>query len=291
VDVIPLARDFRYVKTRSEMDELPRPVEEIKDLYASVIHQVALRTMWECFAVTGAEDVVDTVVFNGIVPALNRATGQAEELHLISAPASRTDFSKLVLDQLEPEACLEYLKAILSPRPYDLEPVIEFQQAKYRFVRGRPRRTRSRPMRRGASSRRSSMASGSPTSTPGWPSTPSCWRGRSRSERVPPGPPGAVQLGHVRRPGRSLGLDGPPCCRRCAGQAAAWSPRPRWRTSRSRCPGAMKTASAAMSERLERNKLSSGRIWVVKTEMMAALRSGWHRIQCVWCGWSRCHGG
>ena len=65
MDVIPLARDFRYVKSRSEIDELPWPVKEIKDLYASVIHQVALRTMWECFSVTGAEDVVDTVVFQG----------------------------------------------------------------------------------------------------------------------------------------------------------------------------------------------------------------------------------
>jgi restriction system protein len=137
VTVIPTARDFRYVKTRREIDELARPVTETKELYASVIHQVALRTMWECFAVTVAEDVVDTVVFNGIVPATNRATGQAEELHLISAPASRTDFSELVLDQLDPAACLKHLKAILSPHPYDLEPVepvIEFQKAKYRFA-------------------------------------------------------------------------------------------------------------------------------------------------------------
>jgi restriction system protein len=97
VEVIPTARDFRYVKTRRQIDELARPVKETKELYASVIHQVALRTMWECFAVTVAEEVVDTVVFNGIVPATNRATGQAEELHLISAPASRTDFSTLEL--------------------------------------------------------------------------------------------------------------------------------------------------------------------------------------------------
>ena len=137
VEVIPTARDFRYVKTRTQIDELARPVKETKELYASVIHQVALRTMWECFAVTVAEDVVDTVVFNGIVPATNRATGQAEELHLISAPASRTDFSTLVLDQLDPAACLKHLKAILSPHPFDLEPVepvIEFQKAKYRFA-------------------------------------------------------------------------------------------------------------------------------------------------------------
>jgi restriction system protein len=137
VEVIPTARGFRYVKTRHEIDELARPLKEIKELYASVINQVALRTMWECFAVTTAEEVVDAVVFNGIVPATNRATGQPEELHLISAPASRIAFSGLVLDQLDPAACLKHLKAIVSPHPYDVEPVepvIEFQKAKYRFA-------------------------------------------------------------------------------------------------------------------------------------------------------------
>jgi restriction system protein len=137
VEVIPTERDFRYVKARREIDELPRPAKEIKDLYASVIHQVALRTMWECFAVPEGRDIVDAVVFNGIVPATNRATGQPEELHLISAPASRDTFAGLVLDQLDPASCLKHLKAIVSPHPYDLEavePVIEFQQAKYRFA-------------------------------------------------------------------------------------------------------------------------------------------------------------
>jgi hypothetical protein len=42
--------------------------------------------MWECFSITVGE-IVDTVVFNGMVAATSRATRQAEELHLISAPA------------------------------------------------------------------------------------------------------------------------------------------------------------------------------------------------------------
>ena len=74
---------------------------------------------------------MDAVVFNGIVPATNRATGQAEELHLVSAPASRDTFAGLVLDQLDPGSCLKHLKAIVSPHPYDLEPVepvIEFSR-------------------------------------------------------------------------------------------------------------------------------------------------------------------
>ncbi len=133
-EVIPPERDFQYVKTRREIDQLPRPSREVKDLYASVVHQVALRTMWECFAVPGSRDVVDAVVFNGIVPATNRATGQAEEVHLVSAPANRDTFAGLVLDRLDPESCLKHLKAIVSPHPYDLEPVepvIQFEQAKY----------------------------------------------------------------------------------------------------------------------------------------------------------------
>jgi restriction system protein len=137
VEVIPTERGFRYVKARREIDELARPPKEIKDLYASVIYQVALRTMWECFAVPEGRDVVDAVVFNGVVPATNRATGQPEELHLISAPASRDTFAGLVLDQVDPAICLKHLKAIVSPHPYDLEavePVIEFEQAKYRFA-------------------------------------------------------------------------------------------------------------------------------------------------------------
>jgi restriction system protein len=135
--VIPAVRDFRYVKARGEIVQSPRPEREIKQLYASVVHQVALRTMWECFSVAEGHDIVDSVVFNGIVPGVNRATGKPEEVHLVSAPADRETFGALVLDQLDPEACLKYLKAIVSPHPYDLEavePVIEFAQAKYRFA-------------------------------------------------------------------------------------------------------------------------------------------------------------
>lgn len=39
-----------------------------------------------------------------------------------------------MLDQLDPASCLRHLKAIVSPHPYDLERVIEFEQAKYRFA-------------------------------------------------------------------------------------------------------------------------------------------------------------
>ena len=81
-----------------------------------MIYQVALRTM-ECFAAADAHEVLDTVVFNGIVPATNRATGQSEELHLVSAPAEQGHVLRVGPRQLDPAACLKYLKAVVSPHP------------------------------------------------------------------------------------------------------------------------------------------------------------------------------
>jgi restriction system protein len=136
-DLVPAIRDFRYVKARGEIVEITRPAREVKELYATVVHQMALRSMWECFAVPAGSDVIDTVVFNGIVEGINRATGHPAELHLVSASASREEFSGLILDQLDPAECLRHLKAVVSPHPYDLvavEPVIEFEKAKYRFA-------------------------------------------------------------------------------------------------------------------------------------------------------------
>ncbi|MBV8539268.1 MAG: restriction endonuclease [Pseudonocardiales bacterium] len=135
-EVVPLARGYRYVKTRQEIDPLPRPVKEIKELYATVIAQLALRTMRECFAVP-VIDVVDSVVFSGHVKARDRATGREIEPCVISVGARREVFDELVLDELDAAACLTHLKAIMSPHPYDLapvEPLIKFEYAKYRFA-------------------------------------------------------------------------------------------------------------------------------------------------------------
>jgi restriction system protein len=136
VEVIPAAKGYRYVKTRKEIDELPRPAKEIKELYSSVIAQLALRTMRECFVVP-AVDIVDSVVFNGHVRARDRATGREVKPCIISVGARREVFDELVLGELDATACLKYLKAIMSPHPYDLvpvEPLIEFDYAKYRFA-------------------------------------------------------------------------------------------------------------------------------------------------------------
>lgn len=135
-DVIPRVRGYKYIKTRKEIDELARAEKDVRALYKSVISQVVLRTMRECFAVR-AKQMVDSVIVNGMVDGREAATGKQVRRCVLSVGASRADFEDLVLEHLDPAACLKRLRAIMSPHPDDLEavePLVEFDKAKYRFT-------------------------------------------------------------------------------------------------------------------------------------------------------------
>ncbi|QIB42818.1 restriction endonuclease [Streptomyces aureoverticillatus] len=137
-DVVPAARAYRYVKARDEITPVPRPEKERKELYASVLAQTALRTVYELFA-SDTEGVVQSVALNGHVATIDRATGRNVHPCLITLQADRAEFSQLVLTQVDPRACLKRLRSLISPNPYELEPVrplVTFDLSKFRLMDG-----------------------------------------------------------------------------------------------------------------------------------------------------------
>lgn len=135
-DIVPTARGYTYTKSRDETKVLPRPEKERKELYASVLAQCALRTVHEIFA-SDRDKVIDGVVLNGRVTTIDRATGREVSPCLITLSTDREQFGKLLLSQVDPAACLKHLNALVSPNPYELEPVrpiIEFDLTKYRLM-------------------------------------------------------------------------------------------------------------------------------------------------------------
>ena len=109
---------------------------EVRQRYKRLIACVALRTLHEIFTATPPE-VVEAVVFNGRLKHHDRATGKPERPHLLSVSAERSVFEDLVLDAVEPAACLTRLNALVSPNPYDLEavePFIAFDLKRFRFT-------------------------------------------------------------------------------------------------------------------------------------------------------------
>ncbi|WP_237285525.1 restriction endonuclease [Streptomyces niveus] len=135
-DVVPAARAYRYVKTRDEITPVPRPEKERKELYASVLAQTALRTVHELFN-SDTEGVVQSIALNGHVATIDRATGRNVHPCLITLQADRAEFSQLVLTQVDPRACLKRLRSLISPNPYELEPVrplVTFDLSKFRLM-------------------------------------------------------------------------------------------------------------------------------------------------------------
>jgi restriction system protein len=138
--MIPAERDYKYVQTRDEIDKVARPVKEIKDRYARLIAQVALRTLHEVFAGDPA-GIIEVASFNGHVSTTDPATGRPIRPCLISVSAEKKLFSTFVLADVDPIACLKNLNALVSKHPYDLEavrPVVNFEAllSQYKFVEG-----------------------------------------------------------------------------------------------------------------------------------------------------------
>jgi restriction system protein len=101
---------------------------------------VALRTIHEVF-LADAFLIVDTVTFIGLVSTVDKATGQPIRPSLLSVSVDREKFSELVLADVDPATCLRHLNALVSPHPYDLEPVtpiVDFEALleQYKFVEG-----------------------------------------------------------------------------------------------------------------------------------------------------------
>ena len=120
--VIPPEQEYRIVK--GTILPVPRKAAEVRHLYAQLLARVALRTVAEAFALTPPA-LVDSVVLNGRVTAVDHATGQTVHPHLLSVRFGRARFEELNLDtpELDAELCLRRNNALISPHPYDLVPI------------------------------------------------------------------------------------------------------------------------------------------------------------------------
>jgi restriction system protein len=136
VAVVPAVKAYRYVKQSDSIAESARPQAQIKALYASVVAQVAIRTIRELLTSDKAGHI-DTVVFNGHVDTTDPGSGLRIHPCLVTVRTTRETFSQLDLTHVEPLACLKHLSAGVSKSPAELvpvRPVVEFNMVDPRFV-------------------------------------------------------------------------------------------------------------------------------------------------------------
>jgi restriction system protein len=135
-EVVPTVKAYRYIKASGTIAESARPQSQIKALYASVVAQIAIRTLYELFR-SDQGGHIDTVVFNGVVDTYDPGSGRRIRPCLVTVRITRQSFSELDLSRIEPLACLKYLSAGVSKSPTELlpvRPVLEFNMVDPRFV-------------------------------------------------------------------------------------------------------------------------------------------------------------
>lgn len=107
---IPNAKELKFVKTAKEIREVPFKKGEFEPFYDSVISQIALRTLHEVFE-SVYTDAIDTIIFNGMTSATNKATGQTVEPYILSILTNRVQFEAINLSKVDPIPCLSALEA------------------------------------------------------------------------------------------------------------------------------------------------------------------------------------
>jgi restriction system protein len=113
-EAVPAVRAYRYVKTRDAIDPVPRSENEITQAHERLVASVALRALHELFAALPA-DLVQSIALTGWVATTDRATGTPVRPRLIDLRADRATFAPLVLDAVDPVACLSHLAAQAPP--------------------------------------------------------------------------------------------------------------------------------------------------------------------------------
>jgi restriction system protein len=133
---VPDTKRLKYMPTRDEISRTARPPRELSQLYGKVIAQFCLLAIR---ALLNADDRLRQVSLNGRVRHVNRQTGHEGRPHIISVLVDRENFSTLVLDRVQPDECLKYLRALVSPHPFELvpvEPLVDFDKSRLAFVEG-----------------------------------------------------------------------------------------------------------------------------------------------------------
>jgi hypothetical protein len=135
-DVVPSVDEYKFMPTTNLVEPIPFSKRKINNIYMSLLARIILRTMAEAFDAAPIK-LIDAIVLNGYVSGTESTTGKQIRPVLVSLMATRSVFSELVLDKLDPASCLRHLNALVSPNPYDMEavrPIVKFDLPKANFV-------------------------------------------------------------------------------------------------------------------------------------------------------------
>ncbi len=135
---LPTVKEVKYVATRSEFQKVPVSDAWTKKTYDEMLYQISLRTLYEIFQSDDANALI-SVVFNGWVRSIDKATGEEVHACVMSLEARKDEFLAINLANVDPKACFKRLKGVAASKLVELSPVkplVSINREDKRFVEG-----------------------------------------------------------------------------------------------------------------------------------------------------------
>jgi restriction system protein len=134
----PTTKEIKFIASRNEFRTVAVSEPWLRRTYDNVLFEIALRTLWELFASDSA-DAIASIVFNGWVEAVDKATGKDFIAYVLSVQASKGEFLDINLAQVDPRSCFKKLKGISGAKLADVipvRPILRTNREDKRFVEG-----------------------------------------------------------------------------------------------------------------------------------------------------------
>jgi len=136
IESIPTLKSVKYVISRDEVNETYLSMAALNKLYDNLLYQITLRTIHELYE-ADIVNALESIVFNGWVDSVDKATGKNVNACIVSLQASKEEFLSLNLDKIDPKSCFKQLKGVGSSKLHGLSPVapiININKEDRRFV-------------------------------------------------------------------------------------------------------------------------------------------------------------
>lgn len=132
----PRLSEVKYIVAKKELKESYISDTQLAKMYDTAIYNICLRTLHELFEADKA-DAIDTLVLNGWVETINKATGKKINNCIVSIQTRKKEFVEIELANVDPKACFKSLKGVGSSKLSGInaiQPLIQINKSDKRFV-------------------------------------------------------------------------------------------------------------------------------------------------------------
>jgi restriction system protein len=119
---LPTLKEVKYIATKDEYKENCITEAALRKMYDKLLYDLTLRSLHELFE-ADAINAIDSIVYNGWVNTINKATGKHENICILSIQTTKEEFMEINLENVESKTCFKNLKGVGSSKLFSLTPI------------------------------------------------------------------------------------------------------------------------------------------------------------------------